>query len=83
MSASGENWTETRQGLLVLPEVPVGQSRSFEGSDAKFLRLVRHVANYCAEQPERVDNVAVGGHALMIRLPRFGKAMTRPLGRLS
>ncbi|MFD8249666.1 hypothetical protein [Nocardia sp. NPDC059691] len=75
--------TETREGTLILPEVPVGQFRSFDGSDAEFLRLARHVAHYCTEQPERVGNVAVGGHAMMIRLPRIGAAVTRPLGRLS
>ncbi|WP_280219938.1 hypothetical protein [Nocardia neocaledoniensis] len=74
---------ETRQGTLVRPEVPVGGFGSFDGSDAAFLRLARHVARYCTAQPERVGNVAVGGHAMMIRLPRIGAAVTRPLGNLS
>ncbi|MEU4808067.1 hypothetical protein AB0H20_02590 [Nocardia fluminea] len=75
--------TETRTGTLILPAVPVGQFMSFDGSDAAFLRLARHVAHYCTEQPERVGNVAVGGQAMMIRLPRIGAAVTRPLGQLS
>ncbi|WP_280501196.1 hypothetical protein [Nocardia farcinica] len=75
--------TETRAGTLILPEVPVGRFTSFDGSDAEFLRLARHVAHYCTEQPEHVGNVAVGGQARMIRLPRIGAAVTRPLGRLN
>ncbi|MFI8974224.1 hypothetical protein ACIGO9_15160 [Nocardia asteroides] len=75
--------TVTRQGALIRPEVPVGGFGSFDGSDSAFLRLARHVARYCTEQPEHVDNVAVGGRAMMIRLPRIGPAMTRTLGHLS
>ncbi|MEU4710850.1 hypothetical protein AB0G00_30925 [Nocardia salmonicida] len=75
--------TKTRTGTLILPAVPVGQFMSFDGSDAAFLGLARHVAQYCTEQPERVSNVAVGGQAMMIRLPRIGAAVTRPLGQLS
>ncbi|TDP28400.1 hypothetical protein DFR75_11713 [Nocardia ignorata] len=74
--------TMTQQGTLIRPEVPVGQFRSFDGSDAEFLRLARHVARYCTEQPELVDDVAVGGEAVMIRLPASGAAVTRRLGRL-
>ncbi|MEV0688520.1 hypothetical protein AB0I35_32170 [Nocardia sp. NPDC050378] len=75
--------TETRAGTLIHPEVPVDGFESFDGSDAEFLLLARHVAHYCTEQPERVGNVAVGGHAMMIRLPRIGAAVTRALGPLS
>lgn len=75
--------TETRAGTLILPEVPVGGFTSFDGSDAEFLRLARHVANHCTDQPERVGNVAVGGYARMIRLPRIGAAVTQTLGHLS
>jgi hypothetical protein len=75
--------TETRKGTLIRPEVPLDQFGSFDGSDAELLRLARHVARYCIEHPERVDNVAVGGNARIVRLPRVGAAVTRPLGRLS
>ncbi|MGW5574175.1 hypothetical protein ACWEVD_23525 [Nocardia thailandica] len=73
--------TETRHGTMIRPEVPVGGFGSFDGSDAALLRLARYVARYCTEQPEH--GVAVGGRAMMIRLSRFGAAVTRTLGHLS
>ncbi|MFF0547257.1 hypothetical protein ACFYTF_30940 [Nocardia thailandica] len=33
--------------------------------------------------PLRLNNVAVGGHAMRIRLPRIGVPVTRRLGHLS
>ena len=75
--------SETWAGTRILPDVPVGRFGSFDGSDAEFLRLARHVAHFCTEHPERVGNVAVGGQVMMIRLPRIGVAVTRTLGQLS
>lgn len=84
--SSRSNFTrqsETRTGTLVIPQVPVGQFSNFGGTDPEFLRMARHVADYCSKQPAQVDNVAVRGQAVIIRLPMRGGAVTNRLGHLS